>query len=120
MYNLDSNKTNYNTWNDIDIILDWTQTKVFILYNNNSINPANHFNDFSTYFYHESLSMGVTKPSKIILYNFSANSSCLIRNLSLCEEFCDIATQNSFKYLSTSFFHVISISLLLVIMISLF
>lgn len=83
-------QNNYDsTYKNIDIFLDWDGNKIFMLYEKNILDNMLPFNDMFTDFYHKNLGKNYTNPNKVILYNFHPNTSCTIRNLQICQDYCD-------------------------------
>ena len=90
--------------------MDWNLKTVFVLYNKASIDAEMKFDELITFFYHENLCLNETRPNKFIIYNFSPDSTCIINDLILCENFCDESIKriyinySSSKYYYASFF----------------
>jgi hypothetical protein len=83
---------NYNINNgfiDINIFLDWDSKTALLLYNNTYIDYMLSLGDHITQFYHNSLNINETMPNKVLLYNLYPNTSCVVKNLELCEDYCD-------------------------------
>ena len=86
----------------VDIILNWKKGKGVLLFNDSYVwNVANdqgkkdkHNVKTKTNFYHNSIK---NDDFHIILYNFKANSTCYIKNLQLCEDFCDSKVEEVYK-----------------------
>jgi hypothetical protein len=89
-YYLANSTYNYNSGLiHIDAFLNWNDSTVLVLYNKNVIDQRLSVEDHWVNFYHNDLDKSNTIPNKIIIYNFFPNSSCLIKNIELCEDFCD-------------------------------
>ena len=86
----------------VDIILDWKNEKGILLFNNSYVwNVANvegkkdKFNvKTKTNFYHNIINID---DFHVILYNFKSNSTCYIKKLQLCEDFCDSKVEEVYK-----------------------
>ena len=90
----------------IDILMDWKKSKGVLLFNEqyiwdvaNSQGKKDKFNvKTKTYFYHNSIN---SSDFHVILYNFKPNTTCYIKNLKLCENFCDSKIESIYqKYLN--------------------
>ena len=118
------NKNN-EAYIQIDIILNWKNKKVILFLNKQYVwNIASldrtkkdkYPVKTETDFYHEDFSGDM---NKIILYNFKKNTYCQIKNLKLCEEFCDEEISNLYKsYISsnTVIFNYILLIIILIIL----
>jgi hypothetical protein len=74
---------------DIDIFLDWSMQTIMLLYDKMYIDYMLSASDQITNFYHNELTVNETMPNKVLIYNLFPNTSCIVKNLQLCEEYCD-------------------------------
>ena len=91
------NKSNFNQSNftDVDIYFDWDLSKAYLFLNHKGIWNVTSDNkndskiiDTTVDFYHEDIDKNVSV-NKVIMYNFIANTTCVIKDLKLCDDFCD-------------------------------
>ena len=116
------NKNN-ETYIQIDIILNWKKKKAILFLNKQYIwNIASldktkkdkYPVKTETDFYHENFSGDM---NKIILYNFKKNTYCQIKNLNLCEDFCNEEISNLYKFHISSNTVIFNYILLIIILI---
>lgn len=83
-------ENNYDSnFKTIDLFLDWNKNKIFTLFKRKILDNTLTYSEMLTDFYHKNLNENVTNANKMVLYNFHPNTSCVIRNLEVCEDFCD-------------------------------
>jgi hypothetical protein len=88
------NFTSYNFksptgFNLVDLFLNWETNSILFLYNKLMLDMYSGQDELFTSFFHINLMQNYTKPSKVLFYNLYPNTSCYIKNLVLCEDFCD-------------------------------
>lgn len=124
---LDYNTSNFNMsgmYNTVDLFLNWKKKKVTLFLNQRGVwnvaslekkNAKKH--KITASFYHEDLPKDII-PNKVILYNFSPNSTCSIKNIRLCDNFCTISDMKIYKqYMNSSFISINYIIIILVMLI---
>jgi hypothetical protein len=85
-------ENNYDSeYKEIDIFLNWHTHKIFVLFKSKIIDNTLNYDEMLTDFYHKNLHQNTTNPNKLILYNFYPNVHCELKNLEVCEDFCDIS-----------------------------
>ena len=117
---LDNNRYNFNNnFIKIDLILNWDDQSVCVLYNNTLIDSYSSYTELATGFFHIDLSNNFTNPNKFIIYNFYPSTECMFRDLLLCEDFCDRETMGIYRNLTsnTEYLHFNNISILLLLLI---
>lgn len=83
-------ENNYDSnFKNIDFFLNWDKNKILALFERKIIDNTLSYTEMQTDFYHKNLNFNYTHANKIILYNFHPNTSCVFRNLEVCEDFCD-------------------------------
>ena len=113
---IDYNTSNYNMsgkYNTVDLFLDWKKKKVTLFLNQRgewniaSLEKSNDKkHEITASFYHEDLPKDII-PNKVILYNFSPNSTCSIKNIRLCDNFCTISDMKIYKqYMNSKFLSI--------------
>jgi hypothetical protein len=93
--------SNFFFFNEIDLFMDWDTQTIVMLFNKVLIDSTLSLSDLTFGFYHDGLQANVTKPSKVLVYNFTPNTTCVIKNLALCEDFCDLQSQNIYYNLTS-------------------
>lgn len=121
---IDYNTSNYNMsgkYKTVDLFLDWKKKKVTLFLNQRgewNIASLEKRNDkkhkITTSFYHEDLPKDII-PNKVILYNFSPNSTCSINNIRLCDNFCSISDMKIYNQYMNS--RLLSINYLIYILV---
>lgn len=113
---IDHNHSNFNMngiYNNIDIYINWEKKKAHLFLNNRgrwNIASSDHTDDvpnkITADFYHENIP-DPTKVTKVLIYNFSPNSQCKIKNIKLCHDFCSVVYRKTYiSYMSSK--HIVN------------
>lgn len=96
---LDKEKYNFKRldFTNIDLILNWEDQNILLFYNSELVDDTLSIHNLMTDFYHIDLEKNKTNPNSIILYNFYPNTLCYIKNLQICEDFCDEETKSKYR-----------------------
>lgn len=91
-YFLNFTSYNYNSpigFSLVDLFFNWETNSILFLHNKNMLDMNTGEDNLFTSFFHINLMQNYTKPSKVLFYNLQPNTSCYLKNLVLCEDFCD-------------------------------
>lgn len=109
---------NFNSTLDhnlVDLLINWDQSKVVILFNKHLLNVTKlSLKETAFDFFHDNLEFNGTRPNKLLLYNFHPNVNCSLRGVELCENFCDQESERIYLGLYSSSSNLSSLTTVLV------
>lgn len=84
------------TWYNIDLILNWEESKVSIYVNGEAKTTANFFINEKK---NKNQEKGTLKANAISIYGLSPGGTSQFSNIKMCNEICDEKKENNLKYL---------------------